>query len=104
MSTRWQPVRGRTVADNRCATDVNIKATDGHSALQGAHVVRPLTVAKYPPLDTTRRSIKSNPPPLTTRDHGRTYCASGKGRATGNYGTAAMARQVRALNGMTYSE
>ena len=53
MSTRWQPVRGRTVADNRCATDVNIKATDGHFTLQDAHVVRPLTVAKYPPLDTT---------------------------------------------------
>ena len=53
MSTRWQAVRGRTVADNRCAADVDIKATDGHSTLQGAHVVRPLTVAKYPPLDTT---------------------------------------------------
>ena len=33
--------------------DVNTEATDGHSALQGAHVVRPLTVAEYPPLDTT---------------------------------------------------
>ena len=33
--------------------DVNIKAADGHSALQGAQVVRPLTVAEYPPLDTT---------------------------------------------------
>ena len=33
--------------------DVNIKATDGHSALQGAQVVRPLTVSEYPPLDTT---------------------------------------------------
>ena len=53
MSTRWQPVRGRTVADNRRATDVNIEATDGRSALQGAHVVRPLTVSEYPPTDTT---------------------------------------------------
>ena len=53
MSTRWQPVRGHTVVDNRRATDVNIEATDGHSALQGAHVVRPLTVSEYPPTDTT---------------------------------------------------
>ena len=53
MSTRWQPVRGRAVADNQCATDVNTEAIDDQSALQGAHVVRPLTVAKYPPTDTT---------------------------------------------------
>ena len=33
--------------------DVNIKATDGHSGLQGAHVLRSLTVVEYPPLDTT---------------------------------------------------
>ena len=31
--------------------DVNIEATDGHSALQGAHVVRPLIVSEYAPLD-----------------------------------------------------
>ena len=43
----------RTVADNRRATDVNTEAIDCQSALQGAHVVRPLTVAKYPPTDTT---------------------------------------------------
>ena len=61
MSTRWQPVRGRTVADNRCASDVNIEATDGHSALQGAHVVRPLTVANYLPLDTTRMPYYTSP-------------------------------------------
>ena len=33
--------------------DVNTEATDGHSALQGAHVVRPLTVSEYLPTDTT---------------------------------------------------
>ena len=33
--------------------DVNTKATYGHSALQGAHVVRSLTVVKYPPLHNT---------------------------------------------------
>ena len=43
----------RTVADNQRAGDVNTEAIDGPSALQGAHVVRPLTVAKYPPTDTT---------------------------------------------------
>ena len=56
MFTRWQPVRGRTVAENRRATDVNTETIDGQSALQGAHVVRPLTVAKYPPTDTTGSS------------------------------------------------
>ena len=44
----------RTVADKRRATDVNTEAIDGQSALQGAHVVRSLTVAKYPPTDTTQ--------------------------------------------------
>ena len=64
MSTRWQPVRGRTVADNRRATDVHIEATDDHSALQGAHVVRPLTVSEYPPTDTTAtfNNLRSNAP------------------------------------------
>ena len=41
--------QGRTVPDNRRATDVNNEAIHDNSALQGAHVVRPLTVAKYPP-------------------------------------------------------
>ena len=44
----------RTVADNWHATDVKTMATVGHSPLQGAHVMRPLTVAhKYPAKDTT---------------------------------------------------
>ena len=38
--------------------DVNIKATDGHSALQGAHVVRPLT-ASGPGSDPTERQAMS---------------------------------------------
>ena len=34
--------------------DVNIRATAGHSTLQGAHEVRPITVAhNYSPADTT---------------------------------------------------
>ena len=32
---------------------VNTEATDGYSALQGAHVVRPLNVSEYPPTDTS---------------------------------------------------
>ena len=51
MSTRWHPLKHSTVNDNRCATDVNTLATDGHS-LQGARVVRPLTVSGPGP-DTT---------------------------------------------------
>ena len=50
--------QGRTVADNRRANDVNTEAIDDHSALQGAHVVRPLPVAKYPPTDTTSTKEK----------------------------------------------
>ena len=47
-----------TVEVNRCAIHVNTFATDGHPALQGAHVVRPLTVAEYPSSDTTYLSRK----------------------------------------------
>ena len=53
--------QGRTVADNRRATDVNTEAIDDHSALQDAHVVRPLTVAKYPPTDTTTTPPELHP-------------------------------------------
>ena len=37
------------------------KCRDGHSALQGGHVVRPLTVANYLPLDTTRMPYYTSP-------------------------------------------
>ena len=65
MSTRWQPVRGRTVVDNRRETDVNILATDGHSALQSAHVLRPLTVSGpgpdiTPPLRAAYKKLRSS--------------------------------------------
>ena len=42
-----------TVEVNRLAIHVNTFAIDGHPALEGAHVVRPLSVAEYPPSDTT---------------------------------------------------
>ena len=52
----------RTVADNRRANNVNTEAIDGQSALQGAHVARPLTVAEYPATDTT--TTKRTPSPV----------------------------------------
>ena len=56
MSTRWHPLKHDTVNDNRCATVVNTLATDGLS-LQGAHVVRPLTVSGPGPDTTALRDI-----------------------------------------------